>query len=168
VTFRYDDDVDYEPEEKKTPKRKGWLSYVVVLALAITGSTSAFLWRAYRISGPTFPSFASSSSPADVGDKAVVLRELQAYQQQITAQTQAATQLLGSQQAEIKRLSDQMTALGAKLDTLQRSVASAQVAPPAPLPKPIVPPIRKKPAVPKPVDASPAAAPPPPPLQLNR
>ena len=73
-----------------------------------------------------------------------MLKDLQAFQQQITAQTQAATQLLGSQQAEIKRLSEQMTALAAKLDTLQRSVTSVQVAPPAPVPKPIMPPVRKK------------------------
>jgi uncharacterized coiled-coil protein SlyX len=124
--------------------------------LAAIGSASAFLWRAYGNNVPTFPSFGSTPS-ADAGDKVVMLKDFQAFQQQITAQTQAATQLLGSQQAEIKRLSEQMTALATKLDTLQRSVTSVQAPPPAPIP---MPPVRKKPAVSKPVEASPAEAPP--------
>src|SRR6476659_10765646 len=102
---------------------------MVVLALAATGSASALLWRAYGNDLPTFPSFGSTPA-ADAGDKVLMLKDFQAFQQQITAQTQAATQLLGSQQAEIKRLSDQMTDLATKLDTLQRSVTSLHVTPP--------------------------------------
>jgi uncharacterized coiled-coil protein SlyX len=128
VTFRYDDDVDFEPEEIEAPKRRRWLPYAVVAMLAVTGSASAFLWRAYGNTGLSLPSF-GSSPPADAGDKVVMLKDLQAFQQPIVAQTQAATQLLAAQQAEIKRLSDQMAALNAKLDALQHSVASVQ--PPA-------------------------------------
>jgi hypothetical protein len=125
VTFRSDDDVDYEPEEIEAPERRRWPSYVVVVMLAATGIVSAFLWRAYGNNGPVPASFGSTPS-ADAGDKAAVLRDFQAVQQQIVAQTQAATQLLTSQQAEIKRLSDQMATLNAKLDGLQHSVASVQ------------------------------------------
>jgi hypothetical protein len=78
---------------------------------------------------------------------------------------QAATQLLGAQQAQIKGLSDQVAALAGKLDTLQRATAPA---PAVPVPKPVVAPVRKKPVAAKPVDATPAEAPPPPPLQLSR
>lgn len=165
MTFRYHDDVDYEPEEIEAPKPRRRLTYAVVAMLAVTGSASAFLWRAYGGSGPVLPSF-GSAAPADAGDKMVVLRDLQAFQQQIVAQSQATTQLLAAQQAETKRLSDQIAALNAKLDALQHSVASVQ--PPAAAPAPKPPPARKKPAAPKPVEASPAGAPPPPPLQLNR
>jgi uncharacterized coiled-coil protein SlyX len=166
VTYQYDNDVDYEPEEP--PKRRRWLPVMVVVALAITGSASAFLWRAYGNNVPMFPSF-GSTPPADAGDKVVVLRDLQAFQQPIVAQTQASTQLLAAQQAEIKRLSDQMAALNAKLDALQHSVASVQPPAAAPLPRPVAPPpVRKKPAVPKPAEASPGGGPPPAPLQLNR
>ena len=163
MTYRFGDDVEDEPEE--VPRGRRWISVMVVLGLAATGSASAFLWLAYGNNIPTFPSFSSTSS-ADAGDKVVMLKDLQAFQQQITAQTQAATQLLGSQQAEIKRLSEQMTALATKVDTLQRSVTSAQVAPPAPIPiKPApvpMPPVRKKPVVPKPVEEPPGDAPSPP------
>jgi hypothetical protein len=166
VTYRLGDDVEDEPEE--APRGRRWISVIVVLGLAATGSASALLWRAYGDNLPTFPSFGSTSSAAP-GDKVVMLKDLQAFQQQITSQTQAASQLLESQQAEIKRLSEQMTALATKVDTLQRSVTSAQVAPPAPIPiKPApipMPPVRKKPVVPKPVEEPPAEAPPSPPLQ---
>jgi uncharacterized coiled-coil protein SlyX len=168
VTYRLEDDVEYEPEE--APRRRRWISVIVFLGLAATGSASAFLWRAFGNNIPTLPSF-SSASPAD-GDKVVMLKDLQAFQQQITSQTQTATQLLGSQQAEIKRLSEQMTALATKLETLQRSVTSAPVAPPAsvqgapPAPVPL-PPVRKKPVVPKPVEG-PSADAPSSPLPLSR
>ena len=164
MTFRNHDDVDYEPEEPEAPKRRRWLPYAIVAMLAVTGCVSAILWRAYGNNGPILASFGSTPS-ADAGDRVVVLRDLQAFQQQILVQTQAATQLLTEQQAEIKRLSDQMAVLNAKLDALQHSAASVQ--PPAAVPVP-KPPVRKKPAAPKPVEASPAGAPPPPPLQLSR
>jgi uncharacterized coiled-coil protein SlyX len=169
VTYQFGDDVEDEPEE--APRGRRWISVIVILGLAATGSASALLWRAYGNNLPTFPSF-GSTPPAEAGDKVIMLKDFQAFQQQITSQTQAATQMLGSQQAEIKRLSEQMTALAIKLDTLQRSVTSVQVAQPAPTPiKPApipTPPVRKKPAVPKPVEASPAEAPPSPPPQLSR
>jgi uncharacterized coiled-coil protein SlyX len=163
VTHQLEDDVEYEPEE--APRRgRRWISVIVVLGLAATGSASALLWRAYGNDLPTFPSF-GSTPPADPGDKVLMLKDFQAFQQQITAQTQAATQLLGSQQAEIKRLSEQITVLATKLDAVQRSVAAVQVAPPAPIP---MPPVRKKPVVQKPAEEPPAEAPPSTPLQLGR
>ena len=168
MTFRYDDDADYEPEEIEAPQRRRWPFYVIVVMLAATGIVSAFVWRAYGYGGPTLPSF-GSAAPADPGDKVVTLKDLQGFQQPIIAQTQAATQLLAAQQAEVKRLSDQMAALNAKLDALQHSVASVQPPAAAPVPKPVIPPpVRKKPVVPKPVEASPAGAPTPTPLQLSR
>jgi flagellar basal body-associated protein FliL len=92
VTHRFDDDVEYEPEA--APRRSRWISVIVIVGLAATGSALAFLWRAYGNNFPTFPSF-GSTPPADAGDKVIVQKDLQAFQQQITAQTQAATQLLG-------------------------------------------------------------------------
>jgi len=170
VTYQLEDDVEYEAEE--APRRgRRWISVIVILGLAASGSASALLWRAYGNNLPSFPSF-GSTPPADPGDKVIMLKDLQAFQQQINAQTQATTQLLGSQQAEIKRLSEQMTALATKLDALQRSVTSVQVAPPAPIPSkpaPIpMPPVRKKPIVPKPSEEPPAEAPPSTSLQLSR
>jgi len=45
VTHRFEDDVEHEPEE--TPRGRRWISVIFVVGLAATGSTLAFLWRAY-------------------------------------------------------------------------------------------------------------------------
>jgi hypothetical protein len=63
---------------------------------------------------------------------------------------QSNAQLLASQQAELKRLADQVTVLTAKVDLLERPAASAQASLPAPAPPPPAPVApRKRPAAPK-------------------
>jgi uncharacterized coiled-coil protein SlyX len=174
VTYRIDDDRYDEPEQE--PKRVSLASTaVVVLLLACVGVGLAFFWRAYGGSVAALPSVASVSRPAAApgvagpAEMGVGLSDLQTVQQQLAGQVQAATQLLASQQAEIKRLSDQLAALTAKIDALQQPVT------PPPVPKQVAP-VRKKPAAPA-VAAHPAGAaasppppppPPPPPLQLSR
>jgi uncharacterized coiled-coil protein SlyX len=164
---RYDDRYD-EPEAK--PKRTNWVSTAVVaLLLVCVGVGLAFFWRAYGGSVSALPSIAAVNGPAaappaaGAAVKGVGPADLQALQQQLAGQIQAVNQLLASQQAEIKRLSDQLAALTGKVDALQQPVAPAPVAKQAA-------PVRKKPA-PAPVAANPAGAaapPPPPPLQLSR
>jgi uncharacterized coiled-coil protein SlyX len=163
VTYRtndpydFDENVDYEPEQRA--KHRRGRSFGVLVALALTGIVSALVWRAYGGSGLVLPSFTStasvsSSSPQDMP---VGLKDFQAFQQQLASQMQAATQLLTAQQAQIKGLSEQVAALPEKLDSLQRA-APAAPAPPA-VPKPTVTPAKKKPVAAKSVDASTAAAP---------
>jgi uncharacterized coiled-coil protein SlyX len=162
---RYDDSYD-EPVEK--PKRASLVSTAIVAVLLVcVGAGLAFFWRAYGGSVSALPSIAAVNGPAaappGAAAKAVGPADLQALQQQLAGQIQAVTQLLASQQAEVKRLSDQLAALTGKVDTLQQPAA------PAPAAKQAAP-VRKKPA-PAPVAANPAGAaapPPPPPLQLSR
>lgn len=181
MTYRIDDDRYDEPEEptraswvstadepEQAPKRTNWISTAVVaLLLACVGVGLALVWRAYGGSVAALPSVASVNRPAPAGARGPAekaLSDLQAVQQQLAGQVQAATQLLASQQAEIKRLSDQLAALTGKIDALQQPAA------PPPVPKQVAP-VRKKPAAPA-VAANPAGAaappPPPPPLQLSR
>jgi uncharacterized protein HemX len=177
VTYRIDDDRYDEPEEEprraswvstadepeEAPKRASWATTAVVaLLLACIGVGLAFFWRGYGGSVAALPSVATANRPATApAEKG--LSDLQAVQQQLAGQMQAATQLLASQQAEIKRLSDQVAALTGKIDALQQPLT------PPPVAKQVAP-VRKKPATAAPVAANPAgaAAPPPPPLQLSR
>jgi uncharacterized coiled-coil protein SlyX len=116
--------------------------------LALLGVATAVLWRVYGGGIATLPSFASvaapSAAPPDPADKPVGLKEFQALQQQIAGSLQSSAQVVAAQQAEIKRLSDQVSALSAKIDALQPAAASAQAAAPAPPPPP--PAARKRPA----------------------
>ena len=148
---------DNAPDEiqdlhQPAPERRRWVPIAVVAGLALLGAASAGAWYAWGNGFPALPSFMSSgaapgAAPAEIPDKTVGLKDFQAFQQQITGTLQSTAQLVAAQQAEIKRLSDQVAALGATIDTLQRPAASAQAAAPAAPPAPVAP--RKKPAAPK-------------------
>jgi uncharacterized coiled-coil protein SlyX len=148
-------------ETRPAPRRSRTVLFgFAAIALAVIGAGSAVVWHSFGGSLPalpSLPSFASTSAtepPAApavaAADKPVGLKDLQALQQQITASIQSNAQLLASQQAELKRLADQVAVLTAKVDLLERPAASAQasVPPPAPPPPPPVAP-RKRPAAPK-------------------
>jgi uncharacterized coiled-coil protein SlyX len=143
------DDVDYQTRQK--PERRRWVPIAVVAGLAMFGAAAALLWHAWSNGLPALPSFTSitapGAAPADVPDKTVGLRDFQAFQQQVTATMQSTAQLVAAQQAEIKRLSDQVSALAAKIDALQAPAAPAQAA--APVPPPPPPAARKRPAAAK-------------------
>ena len=160
TTWQYEDnDIDNEPPEEPEAKRRVPL-VLIVAALAITGMASAFAWRAYG--GSPYPSFAFGSSAVSE-PKTVGLDEFSAFQQQVVGQMQSNAQLLATQQAEVKRLSDQMAALSAKIDAIQTSIASARAAIPAAAP--LQP---KKPDKPKPsARISTGGTPLPPPTQLT-
>jgi hypothetical protein len=136
------------------PPRRRWPWVAGIAVLAILGIASALAWRVYDGGPLTLPSFLSGTgeapSAAVAADKPVTLKDVQALQQQIAGPLQSNAQLLAAQQAEIKRLSDQVSALAAKVDALEHPPASAQASLPAaapPSPAPVAP--RKKPAAPK-------------------
>jgi predicted nucleic acid-binding Zn-ribbon protein len=60
---------------------------------------------------------------------AQAIHDLQASLQQAVSQLKAVEQTVSSDRAEIKRLSDDVTALTGKLETLQQSFATARQAP---------------------------------------
>ncbi|HEV7410930.1 MAG TPA: hypothetical protein VGO01_20800 [Bradyrhizobium sp.] len=135
--------------QQPAPGRRRWVPIAVAAGLALFGSASALLWNTWGGGLPALPSFTAGAAPAEIPDKTVGLKDFQAFQQQIAATVQSTAQLVAAQQAEIKRLSDQVTALTAKIDTLQRPAATAQAAAPVPPPAPPAPAARKKPAAPK-------------------
>lgn len=147
-------------ETRPAPRRSRTIVFgVAAMVLAVIGSASAVLWHSYGGNLPALPSLSSFASTSGtepsasvaIADKPVGLKDLQALQQQITGSIQSNAQLLASQQAELKRLADQVAVLTAKVDLLERPAASAQASlpaapPPAP-PPPAAP--RKRSAAPK-------------------
>jgi uncharacterized coiled-coil protein SlyX len=146
------DEIEDLHQPVPVPARRRWVPIAVFAGLALLGSASAWAWYAWGNGFPALPSFTSSvaapGAAPEVPDKTVGLKDFQAFQQQIAATLQSTGQLVAAQQAEIKRLSDQVAALTAKIDTLQRPAASAQATAPAPPPPPPAA-ARKRPAAPK-------------------
>jgi cytoskeletal protein RodZ len=147
-------------ETRPPPRRSRTILFgVAAIALAVLGAGSAVLWHSFGGSLPALPSLSSftsasgtepSPSPVATADKPVGLKDLQALQQQLTGAIQSNAQLLSSQQAELKRLADQVAVLTAKVDLLERPAASAQASVPPPAPPPPAPAApRKRSAAPK-------------------
>jgi uncharacterized coiled-coil protein SlyX len=155
VAHLFDNTREEALDQQSAPTRRRWVPIAAAVGLALFGSASAVLWNAWGGGLPALPSFTTSSAapgsaPADTPDKTVGLKDFQAFQQQIAGTTQSTAQLVAAQQAEIKRLSDQVAALAAKIDTPQRPAASAPAAAPVPPPPaPPAPAARKKPAAAK-------------------
>ena len=78
---------------------------------------------------PAKPHEATASPPPDPIAQAI--HDLQTSQRQAVDQLKAVQETVSSDRAELKRLSDEITVLNTKLDTLQQSFASAQQQPSA-------------------------------------
>jgi uncharacterized coiled-coil protein SlyX len=159
VAYRTDDshavDDDLYEVDEEEPKR-GLLSWILIVALlAGTGSGSAMIWRTFG-GGPILPSLTSATTSVATTEKTSGRSDLDVLRQEMTGSVQSTQQLLVAQQAEIKRLTEQVSALSEKLDLLQRPVNSAQAAIPVPAPKAVVPAPKKKPEIAKPADVKPA------------
>ena len=172
VTFITDDD-SYETGDEE-PKSGVLRPILVFIVLAATGVASGFLWRAYGRDVSVFSLVASvTGSASSTAEKPVRQSDFEALRQQVAAMQSTAGQL-AAQQAEIKRLSDQVSALSGKLDLLQRPVTSAQAAIPLPASHAVRPVPRKKPDLTKQAAVKPSGAvstggaPLAPPLQLSR
>ncbi|MET0877861.1 MAG: hypothetical protein ABWY14_12030 [Tardiphaga sp.] len=129
---------------------------VVIVVAVVIAAAAGFAWLAYGDRLSELSALTSSAGPAPVtasDTSSVATAEFLAFQQQTSAALQSATQMLTAQQAEMKRLSDDVASLTAKIDQLQGSVASVRTAPP-----PVVP-ARPTAAAPAPAAVPPAAAP---------
>jgi hypothetical protein len=134
LTHEPDHEIEYELGRYSRSERKRSKALAAVPALAVVGIAAAFLWAAYGRDLPVL-SFIKSRTSATVGSiEPADMKDFQAFRQQISEQMQTTTQLLQSQQAELKLLSDQTAALTAKIDALAQSPAAAQPAIPLPAP----------------------------------
>jgi hypothetical protein len=138
-----------EPDDKRQEETaRPWLKTAAfIVAVALLGSGSAVLWRHYGAGAWMALAAARQPSPASAE-----LNDLRALQQQSLEKAEAATQLIASQQAAIKSLSDQVAALSAKVEAFQRTMtqpAPVFIPAPTPAPKPF-PVTGAKPAIPAP------------------
>lgn len=165
MTYRTDspyalEEEAYEADDEEP--RRGLLSWILIIAMLMgTGSASAVVWRTFA-GGPILSAMSSNPiSAIAVAERpaaaasAPAQDELASLRQEIAGSVQSTQQLLTAQQAEIKRLSDQVSALSSKLELIQRPVNSAQAAIPVPVAPQAAAPKKKEAA--KPVAAKPAS-----------
>src|SRR5438105_15202511 len=105
---------DVTTQRTATPRRSGLVA-ALLLGLVLGGGLIA-LWKV-RSASPQQPQANVSNETAQS------TKDLQSTQQKIADQLQSTQQTLTSEQAETKRLSDQVTALSGKLDAVQQSFA---------------------------------------------
>jgi len=144
-------DEEFENEEDEERKPRLWVSALVCIALAATGSGAAFAWHGYAggelITGALTAAPKAVPASQAVAAQDALLKSLAQAQQNAAAIAQRNQDLLQAQAAEIKRLSDAVAQLSTHVDGLSVRNAQAAVPPPAP----------KKPAAPKVVQHKPAA-----------
>ena len=109
----------------------GWLG--LLAGLIIIAGLSGLLWTNYdhliAASSSTFvPSTKVPETATAEVEPSPTLADFQALQQQTTQTWQSTNQLVEAQSAELKRLTDQVAALTARIEQQQQSVAT----PPSP------------------------------------
>jgi uncharacterized coiled-coil protein SlyX len=125
------DELDYEiyREGKQFPRRRGRVRtlLLVTAVLIVMATASAYGWLNYgRLVQPA--SLAPSAATAAVAkdpEETVALKDFQSFQSQAAQSLQSINQEIAAQKAEVARLSDQLSALAARMDALQSTAASA-------------------------------------------
>jgi septal ring factor EnvC (AmiA/AmiB activator) len=115
---------DASPSGSDSAARKGRspafvaLSSLAIVLLVVLGVYETIPAKQHEVSAPPDPI-------------AQAIHDLQTSQRQAVDQLKALQETVSSDRAEVKRLSDELTALNAKLDVLQQSFASAKQQPSA-------------------------------------
>ncbi len=145
------DELDYEiyQDRKQVPRRRGRATrlLLIVAALSVIAAGSAYGWLNYgRLIQPASlaPSPVAAAVPKNT-EETVALKDFQFFQQQTAQSLQAMDQGIAAQKAELTRLSDQLSALAAKIDALQTAAAS-EPTPAAPARLGVTAPRRRQPA----------------------
>jgi hypothetical protein len=154
VTYRTDhfyalEQEAYEADDAE-PKRGLAFRILIVSILMGIGSGSALIWRPFG-GGAIPPTRALTATAGAAIKKPAGRDDLAAPRQEIAGSVQSSQQLLAAQQAEIKRLSNEVVALAGKLELLH-PMTSAQAAMPTPGPaRPPAPAAARSPAVAQPL-----------------
>jgi hypothetical protein len=152
------------PDNPLLKPRRGVSRSTFLICIILTGAGGAIAWEIHgndvrsrlgiihRETGEAAPPAASARTKQSVAEInadeiAGLVKALQALEQSTAGDVQTALQLLTSEQAATKTLSDAVAALQAKVDALQRPVVPVVKKPP-----PVAP--RKPPAAPRPEAAN--------------
>ena len=127
TTPLHDIDVGEPPVLLQKNRGFGWVG--LLAGLVMIAGVSGLLWMNYdRLIAASSPKSATAemteAAPAEA-EPSPTLADFQALQQQTTQAWQSTSQLVESQNAELKRLTDQVAALTARIDQLQQPPVAA-------------------------------------------
>ena len=113
------------------------IALAAALLMILAGAASIALWRAYTGTSPELDRVAAARllqvRAAQASEQLVEkTKGLEATQQESIDQLQTVRRQLAAQQADNKRLSEQVVALNEAVDGLRQSFASVQASDPAP------------------------------------
>jgi hypothetical protein len=155
VLYGPEGELPADPAGEEPVNRRGQ-TLALYLILALIGGGSAFLWHSYggSLSEPAI------SKTDEISQLKAALQGLQQSQQGTAIDVGRDQEMLQAQQADIKRLSDQISQLATKPDSLQNSARDAQASAPQPVQKPVPKkpaskPVVREPASPTPLSVSP-------------
>ena len=126
MSYEFEGEREYETEPARdigALRSSRRTAIVIYIVLALTGSGAAFLWREYGGALDDFAIFKSEAAP-----QAVSLKVFDEYQQAVAGNLRRYSEMLQAQDAEIKRLSDQVLQLTMKIDSLESRARDAQAA----------------------------------------
>ena len=126
MSYEFESEREYETEpvrdigalrsSRRTP-------FVICIAMALIGSSAAFLWCKNGNVLDDFAIFKSEAAP-----QAVSSRAFDEYQQAVAGNLRRYSGMLEAQDAEIRRLSDQVLHLTMKMDSIESRARDAQAA----------------------------------------
>jgi uncharacterized coiled-coil protein SlyX len=110
--------------------RRSWIFrlFAAIAGVAIFAGAAAYLLLNHDHLFDTAP---AAQLPISVSvEETVSLEDFRSFQQDMAAKLEAVRLAAADQQADLRRLAEQMSALAAKLDTLQSAAVAAPVRPP--------------------------------------
>ncbi|WP_128930974.1 hypothetical protein [Bradyrhizobium zhanjiangense] len=131
--YEHEGNLQSNAEDEDSANRPG-RTLAACFMLALIGSGSALGWHSYA-SAITALTSLKAERDADTLQTTGQLRELQTSQARIAEAVQRNQQTAQAQQAEIRRLSGEISQLAAGLDSLRTNARSIQAATPPSAPK---------------------------------
>jgi cell division protein FtsB len=126
------DELDRQVRTALRRRRRSRIIPVATIVFAVCAGASAYLWINYidQVRTAIFATPQATGPVAAGGEQPVSRAEFATFQSQTADSLQSAIENLEAQKADLKKLSDQMTDLVAKVDALRNAEATAPVSPP--------------------------------------